>query len=85
MLENENAGSQRWVILKNVVNWQSTNKQLPLGQKGKCLRWQKTAAKHKKNAKLFLWEEGSLGVRPNRRKGFQLHLTENVLEDILPS
>ena len=38
-----------------------------------------------KKAKLFLWEEGSLGVRPNRRKGFQLHLTENVLEDILPS
>ena len=36
-----------------------------------------------KNIKLFSWEEGLLEIRPNRRKGWQLHLTENVLQDIL--
>ena len=36
-----------------------------------------------KNMKLFSWEEGLLEIRPNRRKGCQLHLTENVLQGIL--
>ena len=31
-----------------------------------------------KNIKLFSWEQGLLEIRPSRRKGCQLHLTENV-------
>ena len=38
--------------------------------------------KHK-NIKLFSWEEGLLEIRLNQPKGCQLHLTENVLQDIL--
>ena len=34
--------------------------------------------------KLFSGEEGLLEIIPNRRKGWQLYLTENVLQDILP-
>ena len=37
-----------------------------------------------KNIKLFSWEKGLLEIRPNRRKGCQLHLTENVLQDNPP-
>ena len=37
-----------------------------------------------KSIKLFSQEEGLLEIRPNRRKGWQLHLTENVLQDIFP-
>ena len=34
-----------------------------------------------KNIKLFLWEESLLKIRPIRRKGCQLHLTENVSQN----
>ena len=30
-----------------------------------------------------MWEKGLLKARPNRRNGCKLHLTENVLQDIL--
>ena len=36
-----------------------------------------------KNIKSFSREEILLKVRPNRRKGRQLHLTVNVLQDVL--
>ena len=36
-----------------------------------------------KNINLFSWEQGLLEIRPNRRKGWQLYLTENFLQDIL--
>ena len=38
-----------------------------------------------KNLKLFSWEESLLEIRPNQRKGCQIHLTENVLQDIFPT
>ena len=34
--------------------------------------------------KLFSREEGLLEIRPSRRKGCQLRLTEDVLQDIVP-
>ena len=37
-----------------------------------------------KNNKLFLREEGLLKERPNKPESCQLHLTENVLQNILP-
>ena len=36
-----------------------------------------------KNNKLFLREEGLLKERPNKTESCQLHLTENVLKNIL--
>ena len=65
-----------------LCNWQFANKQLPLGQRDvqdnrKCLQ-------DIKNIKLFSWEEGLLEIRPNQCKGWQLYLTENILQDFLP-
>ena len=36
-----------------------------------------------KNIKLSLWEEGLLKIRPIRRKGCQLNLSENFSQNIL--
>ena len=38
-----------------------------------------------KNIKLYSGEKGLLEIRPNQCKGWQHHLTENVLQDVLPS
>ena len=37
-----------------------------------------------KNIKLFSWGENLLEIKPDRRKGCQFHLSENILQDILP-
>ena len=36
------------------------------------------------NTKSFSLEKGLLEIRPIRRKGFQLILTENISQNILP-
>ena len=66
-----------------MCNWQSVNKQLPLGQRGEYSGYQKMSTRYK-NIKLFSWEKRLPEIKHNQRKGCQLNLTENVLQDILP-
>ena len=42
------------------------------------------STKHKKHQIIFVKKKGLLEIRLSRHKGCQLHLTENVLQDILP-
>ena len=65
-----------------LCNWQSANntfhsvKELNVRDGRKCLQ-------EIKNIKLFSWEEGLLEIGPNRRRGCQLRLNKNVLQDIV--
>ena len=63
-----------------LCNWQFANKQLQEVN----VRDNRKCSQDMKNIKLFSWEEDLLEIRPNWRNGWQLHLTENVLQDVLP-
>ena len=75
--------AQHAKLFLTMCNWQSVNKQLPLGQRDEYSRYQKVTTRYK-NIKLSSWEKSLLEIKHNQRKSCQLHLTENVLQDILP-
>ena len=68
--------TQCCVIDSPLTNTFHSVKELNVRDGRKCLQ-------EIKNIKLFSWEEGLLEIGPNRRRGCQLRLNKNVLQDIV--